>query len=81
MAKTFIKYAEPYADEIKRDALGNVIAYHYGKPNGPVVMMCGHMDEVGFFVKSIEDNGLIRLHPIGGWWPLWFAKRFICSYK
>ena len=70
VAKTFIKYAEPYADEIKRDALGNVIAYHYGKPNGPVVMMCGHMDEVGFFVKSIEDNGLIRLHPIGGWWPL-----------
>lgn len=51
VAKTFIKYAEPYADEIKRDALGNVIAYHYGKPNGPVVMMCGHMDEVGFLLS------------------------------
>ena len=68
VADVFIKYAAPYADEIKRDGLGSVLAYHHGRPGGPVVMMCGHLDEVGFLVKEIEESGLLRLYPIGGWW-------------
>lgn len=31
-------------------------------------MFTAHMDEVGFLVNSILDNGMIRLKPVGGWW-------------
>ena len=36
--------------------------------NGPTVMVAGHMDEVGFMVTSITDNGMIRFQTLGGWW-------------
>lgn len=26
------------------------------------------MDEVGFMVSSITENGMIRFQPLGGWW-------------
>ena len=31
-------------------------------------MVAGHMDEVGFMVTSITDNGLLRFQTLGGWW-------------
>ncbi len=31
-------------------------------------MVAGHMDEVGFMVTSITENGMIRFQPLGGWW-------------
>lgn len=68
VVKVFRKYAEPYASRIEYDKLGSSIAYHQGKEGEPVVMIAGHMDEVGFLVARIEDNGMLRLHPIGGWW-------------
>ena len=39
-----------------------------GDENGPAVMVAGHMDEVGFMVTSITDNGMIRFQTLGGWW-------------
>src|SRR4051794_38342905 len=53
-------------DEISVDALGNVIGIKRGK-GGPRVMLAAHMDEIGFVVKYIDDNGFLRLQPIGGW--------------
>jgi endoglucanase len=32
-------------------------------------MIAAHMDEIGFFVKHIDDKGFIRLLPVGGWDP------------
>ena len=29
-------------------------------------MLAAHMDEIGFIVNFIEDNGMIRVAPIGG---------------
>ena len=29
-------------------------------------MVAAHMDEIGFFVRHIDDNGFIRLQPLGG---------------
>lgn len=55
-------------DEISVDPLGNVIGVKRGR-GGPRVMLAAHMDEIGFFVKHIDDNGFIRLQPIGGWDP------------
>ena len=48
--------------------MGNVIATKRGT-GGPKVMIAAHMDEIGFFVKHIDDKGFIRLQPVGGWDP------------
>lgn len=64
------KYMEeqlsPYADEMIYDNLGGVFGVKHGK--GPRVMVAGHMDEVGFMVTQITDNGMIRFQTLGGWW-------------
>ena len=52
-------------DSIRVDALGNVIAVKAGK-GGPRVAVSGHMDEIGFYVKHIDDRGFLRLQPVGG---------------
>jgi putative aminopeptidase FrvX len=57
-----------YADEMIQDRLGGIFGVRKGDPNGPTVMVAGHMDEVGFMVTSITDNGMIRFQTLGGWW-------------
>lgn len=60
-----IEAMRPLVDEISVDALGNVIARKHGK-GGPRVMLAAHMDEIGFMVRSIDDDGFIRLQNVGG---------------
>ncbi|WP_040979663.1 M42 family metallopeptidase [Oceanobacillus jeddahense] len=57
---------DKYSDEIIQDNLGGVFGVKHGK--GPTVMVAGHMDEVGFMVTQITDNGMIRFQTLGGWW-------------
>ena len=57
-----------YTDEIVQDRLGSIFGVKRGDENGPTVMVAGHMDEVGFMVTSITDNGMIRFQTLGGWW-------------
>lgn len=57
---------EKYADEIVYDHLGGVFGVKKG--SGPIVMVAGHMDEVGFIVTQITKNGMLRFQPLGGWW-------------
>ncbi len=59
---------EKYADEVIQDGLGSIFGVKRGDVTGPTVMVAGHMDEVGFMVTSITDQGLIRFQPLGGWW-------------
>lgn len=68
VAQTFKNWVEESSDEISYDNLGSIIALKKGKENGPKVMLAGHIDEIGFLIKSIDDNGFLRLHPVGGWW-------------
>jgi endoglucanase len=58
-------YIAPLCDEISTDALGNLIAVKKGNGNGKKIMLAAHMDEVGIIVTFIEDNGMIRIAPIG----------------
>lgn len=58
------KEVEPYADEVIVDPVGNLIARKKGK--GKKIMLCAHMDEIGFFATYIENDGFIRVSPIGG---------------
>lgn len=54
-------------DEVYNDALGNLIAVKKsGNPDAKKIMMAAHMDEIGFMVTFIEDNGWVRVAPVGG---------------
>jgi len=48
------------------DRMGNVIASLEGDANAPAVMIFTHMDQLGFFVRRIEADGLIRVERMGG---------------
>ncbi len=54
--------------EVSYDNLGSVIGKRVGQSNGPKIMVAGHMDEVGFMVTKITDEGYIKFIPAGGWW-------------
>jgi endoglucanase len=60
------KFLKPYADEVKEDKLGNVIAVKRGKKNAPKVMLAGHMDEIGLLVKTISKEGFLQFVKLGG---------------
>jgi tetrahedral aminopeptidase len=55
-------------DDVKVDGLGNVIATKRGSGQGRV-MIAAHMDEIGFMVTYVDDDGFIRLNPVGGFDP------------
>lgn len=48
----------------RSDRLGNLVAEFAGQ--GPRVMLFTHMDQLGFIVRKIESDGLIRLERLGG---------------
>lgn len=55
------------ADEIKTDALGNIMAIRKGSgKNRLKVMLAAHMDEVGLMITSDEGKGLFRFAVAGG---------------
>ena len=56
---------EPLVDEIKVDALGNLIAIRHGNSDKKL-LISAHMDEIGFIVTHIEEGGFLRIQGIGG---------------
>ncbi|MCA9261766.1 MAG: M42 family peptidase, partial [Planctomycetales bacterium] len=61
-------YAGEFADEIRTDLHGNVIACC--NPDAPLrVMFAGHADQIGLIVTYINDDGFIYTNTIGGWDP------------
>ena len=53
--------------EYEVDALGSIIAFKKGK-SAPAkkVMVCAHMDEVGFIITYITEDGYLKFSPVGG---------------
>jgi len=60
------KELKGYADETRVDKLGNVFFYHHGKKSHPKIMLSAHMDEVGFLITFIEEDGFLRFETLGG---------------
>lgn len=58
---------ESHANELRVDALGNLIATQ-GKPaeNGKKIMLAAHMDEIGIIATYVDENGFVRFTTIGG---------------
>jgi len=59
-----IAQAHKYQKEVQFDRLGSVLI-RVNQSTGPKVMVCAHMDEVGFMVRSISREGAIDVLPIG----------------
>jgi tetrahedral aminopeptidase len=58
---------EPYANQVRVDALGNLIAsYGQEREGGLRIMLSAHMDEIGIIVTHIDERGFLRFTAIGG---------------
>ncbi len=55
--------------KFERDNLGSIAVIKKSKvKDAPTLAIYTHMDEVGFMVTNITNNGFIYFTPIGGWW-------------
>jgi len=63
-----IEEVKDICDEVSVDGIGNVIALKKGSGDKKIISTA-HMDEIGFMVKHIDDNGFIRVNTIGGFDP------------
>lgn len=72
------KELTPLVDRVEYDGLGGVFGIRETQvEDAPRVMVAAHMDEVGFMLTHILDNGLFRVVPLGGWNPyVVSAQRF-----
>jgi putative aminopeptidase FrvX len=59
-------WARSYADEVRTDRHGNVIAVLH--PGGqPRIMLAGHCDQIALMVQYVDDHGFLYVQPMGGW--------------
>jgi endoglucanase len=60
------EYVKPFADSVRTDVHGNVIAAR--NPDAPLrVMLAGHCDQIGLIVNYIDDQGFLYVLTVGGW--------------
>ena len=62
--------ARDAADDLRIDALGNLIVLKKGSGGGKRIMLAAHMDEIGVVVNYIDEKGFARIHPVGGVSPM-----------
>lgn len=61
------KEIKPFVNEIRVDALGNLVARKGSRSkNGMRIMLAGHMDEIGLMATHVDANGFIRFTGLGG---------------
>ena len=67
-ARILAEYMRPYCDELWVDVLGNLICHKKGI-SGKKIMLSAHMDQIGFIVVDIDENGFLRIANVGGILP------------
>ena len=78
MIKSYLLENMPNNSEIFEDKSGGVYL-HVKNPDKPRMMICAHMDEVGFMVTHIEENGLLRFGCVGGIDPIVLTSKRVVS--
>ena len=63
------KWMEGYVDDIQYDNLGSIIGVKKGNGSGRKLMLAGHIDEIGFVIKEIDDN-VLRYEPLNAIYSL-----------
>ena len=61
------KELDALVDEVHTDRMGSLLGVRKGKP--PRVMLSAHMDSIGFLVSHVDDDGYLRISPVGGFDP------------
>ena len=65
-------------DEIKIDSMGNMVAFKKAKKeNAKKIMIASHMDEVGFIISKITDDGFLKFKTVGGIDPRVLPSKFV----
>ena len=67
--KIVLEEIKPYAEDVRVDALGNVLATRRRRSQSGKrmrVMLDAHMDEVGFMIVADDGEGLYRFETVGG---------------
>ncbi len=59
------RYIEPFCDSVRSDVHGNLIGV-LNEAGRPRVMLAGHVDQIGFMVQYINEEGFIYFATIGG---------------
>lgn len=67
VGRVWRREAEAFADRVYADVRGNSYAVLDG--GAPRVLLAGHIDEIGFMVNYVDDDGYLWFAPIGGWDP------------
>ncbi len=79
LRKKIKEMVKPYATSFETDSMGNLIVYKKGtSKSGKKVVLSAHMDEVGFIVSEITDDGYIGFKSVGGIDPrIMLAQRVV----
>ncbi len=56
----------PVADAVETDPMGNLMILRKGKDSSKKLMIASHMDEIGFVVTAIDENGFVHVSNVGG---------------
>ncbi len=60
-------YVAPFCDELQFDKLGSLLFTKRGRFARPIILLPGHVDEIGFIISGINEKGFLTFHTIGGW--------------
>lgn len=60
------RFVEPFAESVRTDVHGNVIA-GINESGTPRILLDAHCDQIGLIVRHIDEDGFLRVNPIGGW--------------
>ncbi len=69
------EHMEKHLDEVQVDTLGNVIGIKKG--GDKKIMLAAHMDQIGFMVRGITEDGYLAISPMGGVNPITLRSRMV----
>jgi len=76
--RRIIREALPADVVVEQDHIGSLIARHDGGRPAPKVLLAAHMDEIGFMVRHVTEEGFIKFVPLGGWWDQVMLAQRVC---